>query len=91
MAGLTGFFIWCKEARAWIVRNLLNKDGLFKLSSEDINIICNLTKGTSSNISKAELVNCLLQAIDYGELLSFVLDIFPYSPRICSQGIQDRT
>ncbi|KAI3748138.1 hypothetical protein L6452_11036 [Arctium lappa] len=33
------------EARAWIVRNLLEKDGLFKLSTEDIDSICKLTEG----------------------------------------------
>lgn len=35
------------EARAWIVRNLLEKDGLFKLSSEEIDTICTLTEGSS--------------------------------------------
>lgn len=38
---------WCiEEARAWIVENLLEKDGLFKLSREDIDNICKLTEGT---------------------------------------------
>ncbi|XP_023741378.1 ATPase family AAA domain-containing protein FIGL1 [Lactuca sativa] len=37
------------EARAWIVRNLLNKDGLFKLSTEDIDTICKLTDGYSGS------------------------------------------
>lgn len=40
------------EARAWIARNLLEKDGLFKLSSEDINTICNFTKGYSGSDMK---------------------------------------
>lgn len=34
-----------EEARAWIIKNLLEKDGLFKLSKEDIDTICNLTEG----------------------------------------------
>jgi len=33
------------EARAWIARSLLEKDGLFKLSNEEMDIICNLTEG----------------------------------------------
>ncbi|KAL4354649.1 hypothetical protein GQ457_06G040800 [Hibiscus cannabinus] len=40
------------EARAWIVRNLLEKDGLFKLSEEDINAICKLTEGYSGSDMK---------------------------------------
>ena len=39
------------EARAWIVRNLLEKDGLFKLSKEEIDTICTLSEG-SSNLAK---------------------------------------
>ncbi|KAJ4831128.1 Fidgetin-like protein 1, partial [Turnera subulata] len=35
-------------ARAWIIRNLLEKDGLFKLSKEEIDTICNLTEGYKS-------------------------------------------
>jgi len=34
-----------EEARAWIIQNLLKKDGLFTLSDDDMNIICNLTEG----------------------------------------------
>ncbi|CAH1437790.1 unnamed protein product [Lactuca virosa] len=37
------------EARAWIVRNLLSKDGLFKLSKKDIDTICKLTDGYSGS------------------------------------------
>ncbi|KAL7615213.1 hypothetical protein Lser_V15G07856 [Lactuca serriola] len=37
------------EARAWIIRNLLNKDGLFKLSKKDIDTICKLTDGYSGS------------------------------------------
>jgi SpoVK/Ycf46/Vps4 family AAA+-type ATPase len=33
------------EARAWIARSLLEKDGLFNLSNEEMDIICNLTDG----------------------------------------------
>ncbi|OWM73984.1 hypothetical protein CDL15_Pgr022255 [Punica granatum] len=40
------------EARAWIVRNLLEKDGLFKLSEDDINAICKLTLGYSGSDMK---------------------------------------
>ncbi|KAK7271116.1 hypothetical protein RJT34_26753 [Clitoria ternatea] len=40
------------EARAWIVRNLLEKDGLFKLSTEEMDIICNLTDGYSGSDMK---------------------------------------
>lgn len=36
---------WNEEARAWIVRNLLEKDGLFRLSKEEIDSICSLTEG----------------------------------------------
>ncbi|KAK6267160.1 hypothetical protein QUC31_017997 [Theobroma cacao] len=41
-----------EEARAWIVRNLLEKDGLFKLSEEDIGAICKLTEGYSGSDMK---------------------------------------
>ncbi|KAK9272382.1 hypothetical protein L1049_002753 [Liquidambar formosana] len=40
------------EARAWIIRNLLEKDGLFKLSKEDIDAICKLTEGYSGSDMK---------------------------------------
>ncbi|KAG5527045.1 hypothetical protein RHGRI_028089 [Rhododendron griersonianum] len=40
------------DARAWIVRNLLEKDGLFKLSKEDIDTICKLTEGYSGSDMK---------------------------------------
>lgn len=38
-------FIVGEEARAGIIHNLLKKDGLFKLSKEDTDTICNLTEG----------------------------------------------
>ncbi|KAJ1397031.1 Vps4 oligomerization, C-terminal [Sesbania bispinosa] len=40
------------EARAWIIRNLLEKDGLFKLSNEEMDTICNLTEGYSGSDMK---------------------------------------
>ncbi|XP_076925639.1 ATPase family AAA domain-containing protein FIGL1-like [Bidens hawaiensis] len=40
------------EARAWIVRNLLMKDGLFNLSTEEIDSICKLTEGYSGSDMK---------------------------------------
>lgn len=40
------------EARAWIVRGLLENDGLFKLSNEEMDIICNLTEGYSGSDMK---------------------------------------
>ncbi|KAI3705506.1 hypothetical protein L1987_75745 [Smallanthus sonchifolius] len=40
------------EARAWIIRNLLVKDGLFELSTEDIDSICKLTEGYSGSDMK---------------------------------------
>ncbi|PWA57586.1 ATPase, AAA-type, core [Artemisia annua] len=41
-----------KDARAWIVRSLLEKDGLFKLSKEDIDNICKFTEGYSGSDMK---------------------------------------
>ncbi|EPS70922.1 hypothetical protein M569_03831, partial [Genlisea aurea] len=40
------------EARAWIVRNLLEKDGLFSLSKGDMDRICKLTEGYSGSDMK---------------------------------------
>ncbi|KAK1369803.1 Fidgetin-like protein 1 [Heracleum sosnowskyi] len=40
------------DARAWIIRSLLQKDGLFKLSEEDTNTICKLTAGYSGSDMK---------------------------------------
>ncbi|KAI3885269.1 hypothetical protein MKW98_002661 [Papaver atlanticum] len=40
------------EARAWIIRSLLEKDGLFKLSEEDTNAICKMTEGYSGSDMK---------------------------------------
>ncbi|XP_058093240.1 ATPase family AAA domain-containing protein FIGL1 isoform X2 [Magnolia sinica] len=40
------------EARAWIIRNLLEKDGLFKLSEDDTVTICRLTAGYSGSDMK---------------------------------------
>ncbi|KAL6960424.1 Fidgetin-like protein 1 [Sarracenia purpurea var. burkii] len=41
-----------EDARAWIIRNLLEKDGLFKLSKEDTDTICKLTEGYSGSDMK---------------------------------------
>ncbi|XP_059669976.1 ATPase family AAA domain-containing protein FIGL1-like [Cornus florida] len=40
------------DARSWIIRNLLDKDGLFKLSKEDTDKICELTEGYSGSDMK---------------------------------------
>ncbi|CAH8388432.1 unnamed protein product [Eruca vesicaria subsp. sativa] len=40
------------EARAWIIQNLLQKDGLFTLSEDEMNIICKLTEGYSGSDMK---------------------------------------
>ncbi|KAK2992883.1 hypothetical protein RJ640_028125 [Escallonia rubra] len=40
------------EARAWIIRNLLEKDALFKLSKEETDTICRLTEGYSGSDMK---------------------------------------
>ncbi|PIA51182.1 hypothetical protein AQUCO_01100188v1 [Aquilegia coerulea] len=37
------------EARAWIIRRILEKDGLFDLSEEEIDAICKLTEGYSGS------------------------------------------
>lgn len=42
---LHGSVFVIEEARAWIIQNLLQKDGLFTLSEDDMNIICKLTEG----------------------------------------------
>ncbi|XP_028963471.2 ATPase family AAA domain-containing protein FIGL1 isoform X1 [Malus sylvestris] len=58
------------EARAWIIRNLLEKDGLFKLSREDIDSICNLTQGYSGsdmkNLVKDASMGPLREALKQG-------------------------
>ncbi|XP_065877123.1 ATPase family AAA domain-containing protein FIGL1 [Euphorbia lathyris] len=58
------------EARAWIIRNLLQKDGLFKLSEEDIDTICNLTEGYSGsdmkNLVKDACMGPLREALKQG-------------------------
>uniref|UniRef100_J3ND69 AAA+ ATPase domain-containing protein n=1 Tax=Oryza brachyantha TaxID=4533 RepID=J3ND69_ORYBR len=40
------------EARAWIIRNLLEKDGLFKLTEEETKVVCKLTEGYSGSDMK---------------------------------------
>ncbi|CAI0457617.1 unnamed protein product [Linum tenue] len=58
------------EARAWIVRNLLQKDGLFKLSQEEMDTICNLTEGYSGsdmkNLVKDASMGPLREALKQG-------------------------
>ncbi|KAJ7013836.1 ATPase family AAA domain-containing protein FIGL1 [Populus alba x Populus x berolinensis] len=58
------------EARAWIVRNLLDKDGLFKLSKDEIDTICSLTEGYSGsdmkNLVKDASMGPLREALKQG-------------------------
>jgi hypothetical protein len=42
-------FHGCEEARTWIIHNLLEKDGLFKLSEEETGAICKLTEGARNH------------------------------------------
>ncbi|KAL1210119.1 ATPase family AAA domain-containing protein FIGL1 [Cardamine amara subsp. amara] len=58
------------EARAWIIQNLLQKDGLFTLSVDDMKIICNLTEGYSGsdmkNLVKDATMGPLREALKRG-------------------------
>ncbi|XP_002509525.2 ATPase family AAA domain-containing protein FIGL1 isoform X1 [Ricinus communis] len=58
------------EARAWIVRNLLEKDGLLELSNFEIDSICKLTEGYSGsdmkNLVKDASMGPLREALKQG-------------------------
>ncbi|KAI3520680.1 hypothetical protein L1887_10130 [Cichorium endivia] len=58
------------EARAWIIKNLLDKEGLFKLSPKDIDIICKLTEGYSgsdmTNLVKDASMGPIREALKQG-------------------------
>ncbi|KAK4282256.1 hypothetical protein QN277_013653 [Acacia crassicarpa] len=58
------------EARAWIIRNLLDKDGLFMLTKEEIDTICDKTEGYSGsdmkNLVKDASMGPLREALKQG-------------------------
>lgn len=72
-------FIVCEEARAWIVHNLLEKDGLFKLSKEDTGTICKLTEGICTWSSLNYKFYCY-NFHDGGSIILMVHDQIPGYP-----------
>ncbi|KAJ6298775.1 hypothetical protein OIU76_019851 [Salix suchowensis] len=58
------------EARAWIIHNLLEKDGLFKLSKDEIDTVCSWTEGYSGsdmkNLVKDASMGPLREALKQG-------------------------
>uniref|UniRef100_A0A6N2K9W3 AAA+ ATPase domain-containing protein n=1 Tax=Salix viminalis TaxID=40686 RepID=A0A6N2K9W3_SALVM len=54
------------EARAWIVHNLLEKDGLFKLSNDEIDTVCSWTE--VKDASMGPLREALKQGIEITKL-----------------------
>lgn len=61
-------------ARAWIVRSLLNKDGLMTLSDDEVETICNRTDGYSGsdmkNLVKEASMGPLREALTQGKDIS---------------------
>ncbi|GKF08380.1 ATPase family AAA domain-containing protein FIGL1 [Tanacetum coccineum] len=80
--------LWGKEARAWIVKYLLKKDRLFKLSKKDIDSICRLTEGYSgsdmANLVKDASMGPVREALRRGIQITNLKneDMRPVSPHV---------